>query len=69
MITETYDFTEVPTNTDGFGVCPKCGRTGQIRYHFNLKKPYETLYLHKGHIEHGLFNIVDEECVVPLGQK
>lgn len=58
----TWDYTKMSARRKGLVRCPKCGKIGQLTLYTPPKGSPSGIVKHKGHVELGMFNMVDESC-------
>jgi hypothetical protein len=67
MAAQQIDYTKMRKGTKVSGgridVCPKCGRKGSRRHMTSRVAEWDD-FIHKSHVELGMFNHVDEHCSV-----
>jgi hypothetical protein len=50
--------------------CPVCGKYGQVKFYTGTSKTEKLAGCvdHRGHVELGMFNMIDESCTLNLEQ-
>lgn len=68
----TWDFTNYKRASKKSRVvkCPVCGKYGQARIYIDADRTpkFAGLLVHSGHVEIGMFNVIDESCNLNLEQ-
>ncbi len=57
-----WDHTKESARRKHFKRCPKCGEVGRLSLYTPAKGSPSAMIAHKGHVEMGMFNMIDESC-------